>query len=125
MSLINDSFVKLATGIKTSGDYPVFTISAGGTLSSVIDLKGMSLVALKFPADWTVSTFSVLGSLDGANFGELYDPYTGAAITLQATAGAFCRVYPADFVGIRYLQIQSAEAQVSTAHVQCVAAQIL
>ena len=82
------------------------TIASSASLSGSADLGGTTLSGYIMPAAWTAADLTFQGSVDGANFSDIYDSF-GNEVSHSVAASRFVALNPADFAGIRYLKIRS------------------
>jgi len=70
-------------------------ISAGETLSGVVDLAGATaVVGVVMPPEWTSATATILGSPDGVFFYDLHDGVTGLELGFNVRAGSLVMLNP-------------------------------
>ena len=81
------------------------TIANGAQNSSILECKGYVLAAILIPAAFTSTTLTFLASINGTNFYEMYNTYSGTALSYVVAAGRFVAINPADFQGVNYLKI--------------------
>ncbi len=99
------------------------TIALGESLSVAVDLASSRLAAILIPSDWTAAAITYQVSLDGVNYGDLYDGATEASISsASVVAGRVLRLPRSEWAGVRYLKIRSGT---SAAPVSQVAERIL
>lgn len=86
------------------------TIDNGATTSGAIDVGGMSLVGIKFPAAFTGTTvtFTMCDTL-GGTYVPVYN--ASGAVSYTIAQARYYAIAPADFSGIRYLKIVSGSAE--------------
>lgn len=88
------------------------TISASGTTSATVDLKGGTLSAFKFPSALVGTAVTFQGSLDGTNFGTVKDEL-GADLTWTFSANGVVSNMTNNFFGIRYVRVVSNDTETS------------
>jgi hypothetical protein len=101
------------------------TISAGQTVSNIVNVYGASLLALIIPAGFTSATLTFNASMDGINFYSMVDAYTGNPIQLVSSASTFARIFPTDFVGVQAFKIVSSVTQASEVNIDVVCGPLL
>ena len=86
-------------------------IASGASLSSVIDLGSRQLVSILMPAAWTAADITFSVSLDGVTY---YSKLVGGTeykvsdlIGANPTASQAIDIPYGDFIGFRYVKIQS------------------
>jgi len=84
------------------------TIANGASVSGIVDLTTLRMFGLLMdPTAWTAAAITFLGSTDGVNFYSVYDS-TGAEVNWTVAAQTYViAANPAEFLGIRYLQVRS------------------
>ena len=82
------------------------TILSGTALSAAVDLGGLALARIGFPAVWTAADVTVLVSQDGITFRSYYDDL-GNEITIKAAASRAVRLPPLDWDSVRFVQFRS------------------
>ena len=80
-------------------------IAASATTSGAIDLYGLQMVALGMPTYWTAGVLTFNVSIDGSTYLRMYK--NGAEYFETVTASQFIVLTPADFAGVRYVQLRS------------------
>jgi len=90
------------------------TIANGASLSDAIDLDGRQLVSILMPAAWTSADMTFMVSLDGVTY---YSKLNGGAeykvsdlLSSNPTASQAIDIPYGDFVGFRYVKLQSGTA---------------
>lgn len=92
------------------------TIANGGSLSNAIPLGGAVPCALVLPAAWTAANITFSGSVDGVNFGSIFDGDAGAeaeyklTTTFTAASGGENRAIPLNpdrFQGYNWIKVRS------------------
>lgn len=88
------------------------TIASSTTISSSVNLNGLTIVGFIAPAAWTTSTLKIQGSMDGTNFYDIYD-YTAAAVSSWSaiTAGAAYTVDVVNMLPFTYIRFVAGTAQ--------------
>lgn len=84
------------------------SIGAGESLSASLDLQDRNLCGLVIPAGWDAAAITFKGSIDNANFYDIYDEY-GVEVEAAVTAGKICsfKDYLPFFLGINYVKFRS------------------
>ncbi len=108
----------LAAPVKTSGyegnllTAVSVSIANGQTASSLISLKGFSLVGIQTPAAFTGTalTFSSCTS-DGATCIPLKVTTSGTALSYTVTTSSYYAIDPIPFYGVQYLKINSGSSE--------------
>ena len=105
-----------------SGNLPIrnqvvdITIDVGETVSSdAVDATGYIINGFIFPANFTATSVTFLGSIDGVNFKTMKDLRTGSALTGIVAAGDYSVTPPSDFSGTRFIKIEGNTSQLSSA----------
>ena len=97
------------------------TIASGGTVSTAVDLQGLTAVGIVIPSAWTTATVTVNVSLDdGATWATAADAL-GMVYTIQATAGVQHPIDPSDSVGWLRIRLVSSAAQAADRQIKVVA----
>lgn len=63
------------------------SIANAGSLSGVVGLDGMVLMAIQFPAAWTAADITFDGSVDGVTYAPVFDD-AGTEVKIAAAATA-------------------------------------
>lgn len=92
--------------MKRINNYLTATIANGASLSGAVDLGDSRAARLAFPAAWTAAVVTVMTSMDGTTYRDLYDK-DGTEYTIQAAASRSVLLPVADFYGIRYVKFRS------------------
>jgi len=100
-------------------------ISAGQSISDIINVFGASVLALILPMNFTSSTVTFDASQDGINFYSLVDGYTGNPLQLICGNNTFARILPADLVGVQALKIKTSAIQASDVVIKVVCGPLL
>lgn len=99
-------------------------IASGASVSSVLQLGGAVPCALVLPAAWTAANITFLGSVDGINYGAIFDGDAGSeseyklTTTYTAQAGGENRAIPMNpdrFQGYNYIKLRSGTQAVAVA----------
>ncbi len=86
-------------------------VSASTTISDTIDLEGCTLVGFITPAALTGTAFTFnVGITHGATLRSLYGK-DGTQYSATVAASRFVYVAPADWAGVRFVQIVSGSAE--------------
>jgi hypothetical protein len=97
------------------------TIAAGASLSSAIRIEAGTLTKLKIPV-MTAANLTVLESLDGVTFSQVYDQY-GSLVTIttgDGTAARYIVLGAGDWWGSRWLKFQSGTVASPTVQVSAI-----
>jgi len=91
------------------------TIDSGSVTSSVVDLAGTRLVAMRFPL-MTPSTagFSFEASYDNGTTYETLTNNVGATYTVSSSGNAFIYLPPDNWQGIRHVRIIAGTTQTAS-----------
>jgi hypothetical protein len=90
--------------IRTTSDL-LITMAVGETVSTAVDLLGVSLGGFLFPASFTATSLTFQGSVDGLNYFPLKDLKTGANLAATCAASSIALTSPQDFAFIRFIKI--------------------
>ena len=103
------SSVQVATGTLVKG---TAVIPLNGTLSNVIQTKGLSLVGISLPASLTGTAlkFQACDTVDGT-FLPVYN--SAGEISLTVAASRYIAVDPKDFQGIQFLKLVSGTTEIA------------
>lgn len=92
------------------------TIGNGATVSDALDLTGLAVVALVFPASMTGTTMTFQGSVDGTNYLALYNTAGSAlSITVQSSSIVLFSAY--DLVGMKFIKLVSGSAETGSKNI--------
>lgn len=102
-----------------ASDFPVRTaivnsvIANNASLSGIVDLGGCSIVGMYVPASFGTTAITFLVSADGTNFFSLRTN-SGSEYTVgcSATVASAVTINPMDFVGFRFMKVQSGTSAV-------------
>jgi hypothetical protein len=88
-------------------------IAAGATgLSAAIDTNASRLAAIYIPAGWVAADITVLASIDGTTYTNVYDS-AGDEYTITVTGASTVVLVPlVDFLGLRFIKLRSGTASV-------------
>ena len=89
-------------------------IANGDKISSLANLKGKRLCAIKMPGAWTTGTLSLYSSPSGAGSADalpVYNGETGAQVTFQVAANRWVEVPLGVGYSIRDVALYSSSAQ--------------
>lgn len=89
-------------------DNPV-TISAGQSLSTAVNLAGLTVVRISIPAGWTAANLTVQTSRDNITYQDLYTQ-DGSPYVIAAGASRNINLNPADLLGVRWVRLRSSTA---------------
>lgn len=81
------------------------TIASGASLSDALNLGGNILLGFYMPASWTTAAVTFAASEDGVTYSPVVKD--GSELSVTAAAGQYIVLFPADFMGIRYLRLRS------------------
>jgi YD repeat-containing protein len=98
------------------------TIAAGASLSSAIRIEAGTLTKIKVPV-MTAASLTVLESLDGTTYTQVYDQY-GTLVTITTGDGTAARTIilsAGDWWGTRYIKFQSGTVAVPVVQVSAIA----
>lgn len=96
-------------------DIATLVISTGATgLSDAMNLGGRTLAAIEMSTAWTEAPITFKGSIDGANFYDLYDD-DGTEVSITTTASRLVRLDPVPFVGLSHIKFRSGDASTAVA----------
>lgn len=93
------------------------SIASGASQSNVIDLEGLSMLAIEMPSQWTTAALTFLAAPDSTGtFLPIYDD-GGTEVTVAAPAAA--RMISLDTIALklapyRYVKLRSGTAAAST-----------
>lgn len=89
------------------------TIADGGTVSTAINTKGATPLAMFLPAGWTTADITFLASYDGTTFltNALNDGANGVYKIAAAVANTPYALLPSVFAGLQAIKIVSSVAQ--------------
>ena len=82
------------------------TIASGETTSTVLELRGLSLVAIRTPGSLTGTTMTILVSVDGLSYKSL-DNTSGAIDPIVIRANKHIGIPPSDGSSILFLKLVS------------------
>lgn len=82
------------------------TIANGATTSSALDLSTNGFVGFIMPAAFTGTAVTFTGSIDNSTFTALYNS-DNSAFSITVSAARYYCLWPADFLGMRYVKIVS------------------
>jgi hypothetical protein len=94
--------------------FPIATIIAEGTLSSAVDVGGMSVLGIYTPASFVESVVSFQSSYDGETFHDVVD-IDGTAFSVTLTASKKLPLEAAMFAGDQFIRIATTESQTTGA----------
>jgi len=103
---------------QTAQRQATFTIAAGASLSSAVYIEAGTLTKLYIPA-MTACNFTVLESLNGTTFAQVYDGYNNL-VTIQTgdgTAARYVQLSAGDWWGSRWLKFQCGTVAAPTTQV--------
>lgn len=95
-------------------------IASGGTDSNLVDLGNFRPVAIVLPSAFTGTVITPKTSFDGSTINPVYDA-AGTQKTLAVAANRRVLLTPADYVGVRYLQLISGSAEAAARTVKIIA----
>jgi len=95
----------------------IITIATSTTVSAAVDLRGMTLCGIYFPAAFTGTTITFQASADNVTFVPVQDG-AGAAISKTIAQGQYLKLSPVDFAGIQYLKVVSGSAEAANRTMQ-------
>lgn len=87
------------------------TIASSGTVSTVINTGGMTVVGVMLPATFTGTTLTFKASTDGINFFTVKSTTSGTSLSYTVAQGTYAALDPKDFYGIQYLEIVSGSTE--------------
>lgn len=108
----------------TGGDFFV-QIDSGETVSTELDVFGASILGFVFTQSLIAATLTFEVSIDGRNFYQLTDGYSGNPIQIVATASKIARIQPIDFICVQALRIVSSVAQAADVQIEIIAGPVL
>ena len=82
------------------------TMPAGTDRTGVIDMIGTPLIGIQFPLRFKGDELFINVSTDGSTFIKLLNPQ-GHRMSVKACPNCYVCVSPVDFIGIRYIQLES------------------
>jgi hypothetical protein len=86
-------------------------ISASGSTSATADLKGGTLCGILLPATFTGTSLTFLTALAAADtFVNILDD-SGTNLTKTVAQGKYLPLDPAQFAGVRFLQVTSSSTE--------------
>lgn len=87
------------------------SIASGDQESSIIQLKGLSLVGVALPVmTSTAITFEACDTIDGT-FLPVYDTISGTALSYTIASSHYVAIDPAPFQGVAFLKIKAGSAE--------------
>lgn len=92
--------------IEASSGAPLIISVPVTTISDEVNISGYYVAAIKMPDAWNTANLTFQASADCSNYGNVYDIY-GSLYTVNAAAGRYISVNPADFSGARCIKIRS------------------
>lgn len=93
----------------------IATIADTESISGVVVLRGMTMVAIQMPDDWDAASLTFQGSDDAAGpFTDIYST-SGTEFAVTAAASRWIPLDPTDFYSVRYLKIRSGTAAIPVA----------
>jgi len=93
----------------------IATIAETESLSSVVALDNLVMVAIQMPDEWDAATLTFQASTDEQGpFTDMVNA-SGAAMEAQAAASQWVAFLPTDFCSVRYLKIRSGTAAAAIA----------
>lgn len=95
------------------------TIANAQSLSSMITLKGLSLVGILLPAAFTGTALTFEMSVDGTNFFPVSSGTDGDPLSYTVAQGSYAAINPQDFAGINFLKIQSGSTEAAARTLIC------
>ncbi len=94
-------------------DSNAVTIASSSTTSGALDLLSNGFVGFIMPSAFTGNAVTFTGSIDGSNFFALYNA-DNSAYTVAVAASRYYCLWPADFLGMRYVKIVSNATELGT-----------
>lgn len=94
-------------------DYPIIkdfvtaVIASGASLSGAVDLRGVVLVGVNMPADWTAADLTFQATHEEAGTYQNVFDADDAEVTVQAAEDRYIVLEPAKYAGIRFLKVRS------------------
>lgn len=82
------------------------TIAINTAISDAIDLKGLVLVGISMPADWTAANLTFQAAGPDGTYWNLYDA-AGTEVSVTAAEDRFIAINPAAWEGVNRLKVRS------------------
>lgn len=91
----------------------IATIASGQSLSGVVDLGEIPLVAIQMPAGWDAANITFQASYDGTNFFNLVDGSGNEVTVTNPVANRYIMIRAFyDFFGVRFFKVRSGTSAV-------------